>query len=219
MGGGGFSMEPDNPVLDDFALRLTGADLPRVCFIPTAAGDDNGYIDSFYTAFPESRARARHLSLFKRQRGDLRARLLDNDLIYIGGGSTANLLVLWRLHGFDVLIREAWESGIVLAGISAGACCLFEASLTDSFGPSLAPLEDGLGLLEGSFCAHYDGEAKRRPRYRQVVGEGLVGGYGVEDGAALHFEGTALAGVIRSRTDAHAFRVCKRQGKVRETVL
>jgi len=219
MGGGGFSMEPDNPALDDFALNLTGAGHPRVCFVATAAGDDNGYIDSFYAAFPDDRARATHLSLFKRQRGDLRARLLENDLIYIGGGSTANLLALWRLHGFDDMIREAWTSGVILAGVSAGACCLFEACLTDSFGPALAPLNDGLGLLEGSFCPHYDGEARRRPRYRQVVGEGLVGGYAVEDGAALHFEGTALSSVVRSRPEANAFRVEKYNGKVREERL
>ncbi len=210
-------MDPDNPTLDDYALGLTGVERPKVCFLPTAAGDADSYIDQFYDAFPPERAHAKHLPLFRR--GDYPGRLLNSDLIYIGGGNTANLLAIWRLHGIDLAVREAWEAGVVVVGISAGACCLFEACLTDSFGPTLAPLEDGLGLLKGSFCPHYDGETRRRPRYRQVVGEGLVGGYGVCDGAALHFEDTTLAGVIRSRPDAAAFRIERREGKVREEQL
>jgi dipeptidase E len=210
MGGGGFLMEPDNPLLDNFALGLTGKARPRVCLLPTASGDADRVIDAFYAAFPKERAEATHLSLFRRQRGDLRARLLENDLIYIGGGNTANMLVVWRLHGMDEMLREASSLGIVLAGVSAGACCLFESCITDSFGPSLAGLDDGLGFLPGSFCPHYDGEKKRRPRYRQQVAEGLAGGLAADDGAALHFVDGAFREAVSSRRNALAYSVAQR---------
>ncbi len=212
MGGGGFSMEPDNPRLDDFALGLTGKEVPRVCFLATASGDAEGTLEAFYAAFPPERATAMHLPLFGPQRGDLRERLLANDLVYIGGGSTANLLAIWRLHGMDAILREAWAQGIVLTGISAGACCLFQGCLTDAFGPSLAPLADGLGLLEGSFCPHHDTEAGRPARYRQVIGEGLPPGIALDDGVALHFVGTRLEEVVTSRPEAGAYRVHRGSG-------
>ena len=212
-------MTPEDPTLDDAALALTGQTLPRVCFLGTAGGDSHPEIDAFYEAFPKSRAQASHVTLFRRRRGDLGARVRSCDLLYISGGSTANLLALWRLHVMDELVREAWLSGVVLVGVSAGACALFEACLTDSFGQALTPLTEGLGLVGGSFCPHYGRGRRRRARFRQVIGEGLVGGYGVEDGAALHFRERSLVGVIRSHEDAGAFRVSRVDGKVREETL
>lgn len=207
MGGGGFSMEPENPLLDDFVLGLTGKSRPRICFLPTASGDADGYITRFYEAFQSPRAEPSHLSLFDRDDRDLREFLLNQDVIYVGGGSVANLLAIWRLHGLDAILREAWEAGVVLAGVSAGMNCWFEACSTDSFGP-LAPLRDGLGFLKGSVCPHYDGESDRRPSFLRFIAEGaLPDGYAADDGAALHFVGMELAEVVSSRESARAFRV------------
>jgi peptidase E len=210
MGGGGFSMEPDNPLLDDHVLDLAranrGQSRPRVCFIATASGDSPAYIASFYAAFAR-RAEASHLALFIRTVADIDAFLLDQDVIYVGGGNTENMLAIWRVHGVDRALRKAWESGIVLTGLSAGSLCWFETGSTDSFG-GLAPLSKGLGFLPGSHSPHYDGEATRRPHYQRLVGEGTVpAGYAADDGAALVFRGTELAAVVASRPDARAYRV------------
>ena len=207
LGGGGFSMEAENPLLDDFILRLTGKARPRVCFVPTASGDAPGYVQRFYDAFPSDRAESSHLAFFPRTVADLRAFVLSQDVVYVGGGSTVNLLAVWRAHGLDVVLREAWEAGIVLCGVSAGALCWFEGGSTDSFGNGVAPLNDGLGFLPGSVCPHYDGEAERRPTYPQFIAAGLPDGYGVDDGAGLHFVGTELVEAISSRREARAYRV------------
>jgi dipeptidase E len=207
MGGGGFSMEPDNPLLDDFILGLAGRSRPRVLFLPTATGNVATYLVNFYEAFSR-RAEASHLDLFVRGAADLRPTILDQDVIYVGGGNTANLLALWRVHGLDTLLGDAWQAGVVLAGVSAGAICWFQAGVTDSFGPELAPLDEGLGLLAGSFCPHYDGEPARRPTFRRLVGDGrLPDGWAADDGAALHFGGVDLAEVVSSRQNARAYRV------------
>ncbi|MFT5682927.1 MAG: dipeptidase E [Myxococcota bacterium] len=208
MGGGGFSMEPDNPLLDTWLLSLTGATTPGVCFLPTASGDSETYIEKFHKAFSALPCTPRHLSLFRRQDTNLREVVLSQDLIYVGGGNTANMLAVWRVHGLDVVLREAWEAGVVLAGLSAGSLCWFEAGVTDSFGEALAPLADGLGLLPGSHCPHYDGEALRRPRYRELVRSGaLPPGLAADDGVALRFSGTTLAEVVSSRPDTAGWRV------------
>ncbi len=215
MGGGGFSMEPDNPLLDDFLLSCApAARTPRVCFVPTASGDSPGYIDRFHHAFGSGRAEANVLTLFRREHADLSAFLAGQDVVYVGGGNTANLLALWQLHGLDRALREAYEAGVVLAGLSAGMICWFEASLTDSFHRArLAPLHDGLGLLPGSACPHYDGEAQRSPVYRQFVGaglpDGLPDGLAADDGCALLFEDEELSEIVTSRPAAQAYRVSR----------
>jgi dipeptidase E len=211
MGGGGFSMEPDNPLLDDFILDLArvarGRERPRVCFLATAAGDTPGYIADFYSAFAR-RSEATHLSLFVRTVDDIERHLLDQDVIYVGGGNTENMLAVWRVHGVDRAMRRAWEAGVVLAGLSAGSLCWFETGTTDSFGAGLAPLSAGLGFLPGSHSPHYDGEATRRPHFQRLVAEGVLpAGYAVDDGAALVFRGTDLAEVVASRPGSRAFRV------------
>jgi peptidase E len=218
MGGGGFSMEPENPLLDDFLLSLATrrrgvGGLPKVCFVPTASGDAEAYVDRFVEAFA-GRAETSSLRLFhladlaeQGEEVDLRSFVLAQDVIYVGGGSTANLLALWRLHGLDEILAEAAAEGVVLAGISAGMNCWFESSVTDSFGP-LAGLSDGLGLLPGSACPHYDGEAERRPTYLDLVGTStLASGYAAEDGCALLFRDGELVEAVASRPDARAFRV------------
>jgi dipeptidase E len=225
MGGGGFSMEPNNPLLDDFVLSLSRRQPPRVCFLPTASGDSATYIAKFYRAFsgrcaptdltligspalPRRPAHTRELMEFVR----------EQDVFYVGGGNTANLLALWRLHGLDIVLRDAWNAGAVFAGLSAGMICWFSASITDSFG-GLDPFSDGLGWLPGSACPHYDGEIGRRPAFHAAIANGLPDGYAADDGAALHFVAGEFVEAISSRPKARAYRV-RRQGlEVLEEIL
>jgi dipeptidase E len=209
MGGGGFSMEPENPLLDDFVLSLARRSPPRVCFVPTASGDAPTYVAGFYRAFAARDCRPSDLPLFDRRIGDLRAHVLAQDVVYVGGGNTANLLAVWRVHGLDRVVTEAWHAGVVLCGISAGMNCWFQECVTDSFDlDALAALHDGLGLLRGSACPHYDGEEQRRPTYRRLVSEGELGdGWAADEGAALVFSGEELEEVVASRPGVAAYRV------------
>jgi peptidase E len=201
VGGGGFGS-----VLDEFVLGLTGQERPRICFVPTASGEERDYVVSFYEAFA-GRAVPSHVTFFPWPRPDLREHVLAQDAIFVGGGNTANMLAIWRVHGFDAILREAWEQGIVLAGQSAGAICWFEAGVTDSFGPQLEGMRDGLGFLPGSACPHYDGEERRRPVYRRLVAQGFPPGIALEDLVAAHFVGTELAEVVTARAGGRAYRV------------
>jgi peptidase E len=205
-GGGGPTPAGDSPLVDHF-LSLTGSQAPRVCMIPTATGDSDAFVTAFYRVMLGRGARASDLPLFHRADAEPRDLLLAQDAIWVGGGNTANMLAIWRLHGVDRALREAWESGVVLGGSSAGMICWFEASITDSFGPALAPLHDGLGFLPGSACPHYDGEERRRPIYRKAVAEGFPPGYAADDQVALHFAGTELREVVSSREGSAAYRV------------
>jgi dipeptidase E len=206
-GGGGFSMESGNPLLDDYVLGLCKVERPRVCFLPSASGDADHYIVRFYRAFSSHRCEASHISLFRREQGpeDLRRHLLAQDLIYVGGGSVVSLLGVWRAHGIDTILREAWEAGVVLCGLSAGSLCWFEEALSGFHGePRSLP---GLGLLPFSNCVHYEPGSKRRKAYHRFLHEGMRPGYAAEDGAALHFTGTELSRVVASRPRAHAYRL------------
>ena len=216
MGGGGFSVDGRDSVVDQFVLDLTGKPRPRVLFLPTATGNVPTYATNFYAAFA-GRADTSHLDLFVRTRDDLRATILEQDVVYVGGGNTANLLAIWRLHGVDAILAEAWENGVILAGVSAGGICWFEGGVTDSFGPDLAPLAGGLGLVRGTFCPHYDGEALRRPTYQRLVADGsLAPGWAADDGAALHFVGDDLAEVVVSSRDAAAYHVTPHDDEAHE---
>jgi len=220
MGGGGFSMEPENLLLDRFVLSTAAVPQPKVCFVGTASGDAQSYIDKFFEAFRTLPSTPNFLSLFKPPTTDLRSFVLAQDVIYVGGGNTRALLVLWREWGLDEILREAWQSGIVLAGISAGSICWFEQGLSDSVVPgNLAPLAC-LGFLAGSNCPHYDGEAERRPAYHRLIKEGtLDAGYAADDGAALHFIGRELKGVVSSREAARAYSVRRVGTEVEEVAL
>jgi peptidase E len=207
----------DRP-LSEFVLGLTDTERPRMCYLPTAGADRDESIARFYETFAE-RVEASVLRLFGVPRPGIRDFLLEQDVIWVSGGNTANMLAIWRLHGIDAALREAWETGVVLAGWSAGAICWFEAGVTDSFGPELVPLDGGLGLLAGSFCPHYDSEEQRRSTYQRFVGEGLPAGYAADDGVALRFRGTELAEVVSSRPDGRVFRVERSTNGIVETVL
>jgi peptidase E len=199
---------PIDPRLDAFILGLTGRERPRVCFIPTASGDAPDVLAAFYRAMARHDCVPTDLTLFPRTVEDIPALIAAQDVIWVWGGSTANLLALWRLHGLDGPLREAYERGAVLCGISAGMNCWFEGCTTDSYGLALAPLADGLGFLPGSACPHYDGEEQRRPLYRRLVDAGeLAPGWAADNDVALHFAGGELAEAVALRAGAAAYRV------------
>jgi peptidase E len=221
MGGGGFSSEPYNPLLDQFVLSLARRERPRVCFVATASGDGDSSVARFYRALAEHDCVPSDLALFDRKVGDLRSYILEHDVIYVGGGNTLSLLAVWRAHGLDVILGDALDAGAVLCGVSAGMNCWFEASVTDSFGPHLSPLNDGLGFVAGSACPHYDSEEQRRPVYHRLVAAGFPDGYAADDGAALHFTGSdVLAEVVAAEEGARGYRVQRREdGAAVETAL
>jgi peptidase E len=221
-GGGGFSMESGNPLLDEYVLGLCRTERPRVCFLPSASGDADHYIVRFYRAFPADRCEPTHVSLFRREQGpaDLRTHLLSQDLIYVGGGSVISLLGVWRAHGIDEVLREAWQAGVVLCGLSAGSLCWFAEAVTGFHG---APRRvEGLGLLPFSNCVHYERSSCRRLAYLEFLREGMRPGYAAEDGAALHFVGTELARVVASRPESRGYRLdadCRRVVEMRIATL
>jgi dipeptidase E len=220
-GGGGFSMEWGNTLLDDHVLGLTGVERPKVCFLPTASGDADHYVVRFYRAFPASRCEPSHISLFRRETGvgDPRAHLLSQDLIYVGGGSLVSLLGTWRAHGIDLALREAWRAGVVLCGGSAGSLCWFSQAVS-AFHEGPPTRIEALGLLPWSNAVHYDEETGRRNAFLDAVADGFPPGFGVSDAAALHFAGTELAEVVSSRPGARAVYVGPdRAGRVVERSL
>jgi peptidase E len=192
---------------DRFLLELCDRPRPRVCFLATASGDDPAYVLRLYERFLPLACEPFHVSLFGMPEQPAE-RVASADVVWAAGGNTANLLAVWRVHGVDRALREVWERGGVLAGSSAGANCWFEASVTDSFGPQLSGLADGLGFLSGSFCPHYDGEILRRPVYMQLVSDGAIPpGIACDDGAAVLYEGTVLAEVVAAEPGARAYDV------------
>ncbi len=205
LGGGA---EPEQGLrMRAYILGLTGKERPRVLSVPTAMGDDDSAVATFFE-YHAAVAEASVLRVFPWPPENLRDLVLSQDAIFVGGGNTANMLALWRVHGIDALLREAWEQGIVLYGGSAGMICWFEAGVTDSYGPELEGMEC-LGFLPGSACPHYDGEERRRPRYRELVDGGFPEGLAAEDGVGLHFVGTELAEVVTCRLGATAYRVTR----------
>ncbi len=208
MGGGGFTMEPANPLLDDLVLSLASTSVPRILFLPTASGDTTAQINAFRDRFAARPCVPQQLSLFRLRdsRRPLVEIVLEQDIIYVGGGSMRNLLALWQAHGLDRLLVEAWRRGTVLAGLSAGAMCWFQAGVSRSSGPP-APIA-GLGLLEGSLTVHADGEPERLPVWLAALREGAVpGGWALDDGVGLLFRGREMTRAVSSRPGASAQRV------------
>ena len=208
MGGGGFTMQDRSSALDRLVLTLTGVACPKVCFLPTASGDPRDQTTRFFERFSAWPCEPSVLSLFHlgRDRVDPRTHLLAQDAIYVGGGSMRNMLAVWREHGVDEAMRSAWERGIVLAGLSAGAMCWFESGITMSGGAPRPAA--GLGLIEGSLSVHLDGEPERLPAYREAVGTGAMPpGFAVDDCAALLVCGTEVREGVSSRPGARVLRV------------
>lgn len=209
LGGGGFSMEPENPLLDRYILKQCKKVNPKICFIATASGDAEVYIEQFYDFFRMEKCEPTHLSLFKPHTRDIKKFIMNQDIIYVGGGNTKNLMALWREWELDVALRQAYDNGTILAGLSAGSLCWFEEGVTDSYGSGLEPISC-LGILRGSHCPHYDGEENRRPAYQKFIKEGsIISGFAADDGVALHFIDEELDCVVSSRPTAHGYRVDK----------
>jgi dipeptidase E len=203
---GGLGEDDEAGRLIGFVLGLTGKDRPRVCLVPTASSESPEYMLRFYENL-SGHADCSHVSFFPWPREGLREHVLSQDAIFVSGGNTANMLAVWRVHAFDEVLREAWERGIVLAGSSAGMICWFEAGVTDSFGPHLEGMRDGLGFLPGSACPHYDGEERRRPVYQELVANGFPPGMAADDAVGLHFVGTELQGAVSAREGSFGYHV------------
>ena len=206
MGGGGDTPE-QTQLLYDYVLGLTRPERPRIMWVPTAILEMPSGFEAFHDRFG-SRGELTNLRTFPWPPENLRDLILGQDAICVSGGSTANMLAIWRVHGIDELLREAWENGTVLFGASAGMICWFEAGVTDSYGPQLEGM-DCLGWFSGSACPHYDGEERRRPRYRELVDGGFPEGIAADDGVGLHYVGTELAEIVTCRPGATAYRVTR----------
>jgi peptidase E len=225
IGGLGGSLAPPRPgvpPLITYALELSGRPEPRVCLLNTAMGDDPRTLTRVYSVLSATPARVTHLELFPMPNvPDPAELLLSQDVVFVGGGSVANMAAVWRVHELDRILRAAWRAGVVMAGVSAGAICWFEGGTTDSFGPSLRPFAAGLGFLAGSYCPHYSSEPARRPLFQSLVRDGaLPAGLACDDGAAVHFAGTELAEVVADRENAFCYRVeSDGSGQAIETAL
>ena len=219
LGGGGFANAVEDWPLDEVVPTLSARPRPRMCLLPTASGDPEDQIEHFYRAFGPLDCELSHVSLFRLsgQTPDLRRHLLSRDVVYVGGGSMLNLLALWRVHGVDKVLCEAWELGVMLCGVSAGAMCWFEAGITRTFG--LPGPAAGLGLLPGSLSVHHSGDSARAAEYRARVAAGMPGGYAADDGVGLLFEGRKLAQAVTSRPGALAWRVTLEDGRLTQRAI
>jgi peptidase E len=204
-----------------YGLRLTHKPTPKLCFLGTAGGDDATWTAGFYTACIGEDVIPSHLQLFPMPNvHDVRAHLLAQDMVWVGGGSVANLLAIWRLHGLDTILRDAWESGIVLAGVSAGSVCWHIGGTTDSFGVELRPITNGLGFLPYSNGVHFDSEERRRPLMQKLIASGaLPEGYATDDQVALHYIDETLSTVISEASGKYAYYIRRTENGVEESLI
>jgi peptidase E len=206
MGGGGFSDEPENPLLDDYILNQASKTNPKICFIGTASGDAEAYIQNFYKCFEKRDCSPSHLSLFAGHTDKIEEFILDQDILFVGGGNTRNMLVLWKEWGLDLMVKKAYQRGTILSGVSAGAICWFEEGLTDSIPNQITKL-NCLGFLRGSNCPHFDGEPERQAVYREKISSGeMKSGIACDDGVALHFVNENLFRIVSSQENKRALR-------------
>ncbi|WIM95876.1 peptidase E [Actinoplanes oblitus] len=218
---GNFDIRPGR--IHHFAAELANAtEAPKICVLAQATGDPDSRIGAFYSAFAGTRFTMSHLQLFPMPNiEDIRGHLLAQDVVWVDGGSVANLCALWRVHGLDEILHEAWQAGVVMSGSSAGSICWHRGGTTDSFGLRLRGFTDGLGWLPYSNGVHYDGEGERRPKMHELIGDGtLPDGYATDDGAGLVFRGTSLEEVVADREGALGYELKRAaDGTVTETPL
>ncbi len=216
LGGGG--TDPENLAINRYILKQARSPTPAVRFIGTASGDSDAYLVQFYSTFCRLDCRPSHLPFFRRT-PDLRDYILRQDVVFVGGGNTKSLLAVWRDWGLPDVLREAWEVGLMLSGVSAGAICWFEQGVTDSWAGRLAVLE-GLGFVRGSYCPHYDGEPERRPAYHDFLLRGEISpGLAIDDRAAVHLVEGGVYRVVSWHPAATAYRVRAEGGAVYEEAL
>lgn len=199
--------------LTEYAVELAGVTgrAPRICFLATAMGDNSDHIRGFYDAAVHRGLSPSHLALFPMPNAeDPRELLLSQDVIWVLGGSVAGLLAMWRLHGIDSVMRQAWQAGVVLTGVSAGSICWHAGGITDSFGPDLRPVDNGLGLVPFSNGVHYDSEEQRRPVFQSLIGNGTLGaGYATEDGTGVLYRGTQFVEAVSEKEGKTAYYVSR----------
>ncbi|MGB3018319.1 MAG: Type 1 glutamine amidotransferase-like domain-containing protein [Ignavibacteria bacterium] len=218
LGGGMFSMEPENGLLDKYILNLVPSERPKICFLGTASSDGQEYRDMFYNFFKKKNCEPTHLALTDPPR-NIESFIMKQDIIHVGGGNTSLIMQAWKEHGVDKIMKKAWNSGIILTGMSAGAICWFNDGITNPE-PGVLTRLPCLGLLKGSFCPHYDERAELRHAYKKLILEKTIGeGYGAEDGVALHFVDNNLIKIVTSRPGASAFRVHISKHKIVEERL
>jgi dipeptidase E len=218
LGGGMFSMEPENGLLDKYILNLVPSERPKICFLGTASSDGQEYRDMFYNFFRKKNCEPTHLALTDPPR-NIASFIMKQDIIHVGGGNTSLIMQAWKEHGVDKIMKKAWNSGIILTGMSAGAICWFNDGITNPE-PGVLTRLPCLGLLKGSFCPHYDERAELRHAYKKLILEKTIGeGYGAEDGVALHFVDNKLIKIVTSRPGASAFRVYISKHKIVEERL
>jgi peptidase E len=204
-----------------YGLQLTGKSIPKLCYIGIAGGDAASSTVAFYNACIDENIAPSHLQFFPMPNvADARQHILAQDMIWVGGGSVANLLAVWRVHGLDEIMREAWEKGIVLGGVSAGSICWHTGGTTDSFGTDLQPVTNGLGFIPYSNGVHYDAEEQRRPLLQKLIAEGALGeGYATDNGVAIHYSGDQLHTVIADAPEKFAYHITKTKTGIQETTL
>jgi peptidase E len=202
------------------AIELAGVTgrAPRLCYIGTADGDQRWLHAWIAEAGRAAGVTAAPLSLFPMPNvEDSTGFLLEQDVVWVGGGSVANLLALWRLHGLDESLRAAWQAGVVLAGVSAGSICWHVGGTTDSFGPDLRPVTNGLAFLPYSNGVHYDAEAQRRPLLHRLVADGtLPAGYATDNGVGILYRGTEMVEALSEVRGQGAYQVTREGDQAHE---
>lgn len=185
IGGGGFGREIKDLKIEKYIVDQCISDMPKICFIPTATGDDQAYIDTFYKAFDSLGCKTSHINFFKRTI-NLKEHILDQDIIYVGGGNTKSMLAVWKEWGLDIILNEAYNNNIIMSGVSAGAICWFKKGITDSWKDHQATL-DCLNFVDGVCCPHYDEEPERIPYVKEILlNQEIESCFAIEGYAALH---------------------------------
>ena len=216
IGGGGFGRTQESNLIEQYILDQTSKKNPKICFIPTATGDLDPYVVNFYSVFSKLNCETSHISFFKRTI-DLKAHIQKQDVIFVGGGNTKSMLAVWRDWGLDLILKDAYDRGVVMSGVSAGAICWFEAGLTDSWASDLQMMKC-MDFIPGNCAPHYDEEPERRPATKQFLeNKSIDFMYGIEGGAALHFVDEIPNSTIQFKKNKYAYKVTLDGNKINES--
>tara|TARA_B100001057_G_scaffold145471_1_gene145444 strand:+ start:1834 stop:2529 length:696 start_codon:yes stop_codon:yes gene_type:complete len=218
IGGGGFGRNPGIGIIEKYILEQSKKEMPNICFIPTATGDDESYKVSYYATLTKLNCNPTHLDFFKRT-PNLEKIIMKNDIIFVGGGNTKSMLAVWRDWGLDIILKEAYESGVIMSGVSAGAICWFQKGITDSWANKLNII-DCLSFTKGNCCPHYDEEAERKPSLSNfILNEQINECFAIEGGCALHIKNDAVFKAVSFKEEKNSFLVKKEDEKIIENVL
>jgi aminopeptidase N len=215
IGGGGFGRTQESHLIEQYILDQSIREKPNICFIPTATGDLDPYVVNFYTVFSKLNCNPSHISFFKRTI-DLEEHILNQDVIFVGGGNTKSMLAVWKDWGLDLILKKAYDQGAVMSGVSAGAICWFEQGLTDSWASELKMMPC-MNFISGNCAPHYDEEPQRRPATKKLLQDNAISFmYGIEGGAALHFINEQPEKTVRFQKNKHSYNVTLKDSTVSE---